>query len=210
MRTELLTLTAFAFTIGLGACQPAAAPDAGTSATAVSEAPAASEAADSAAVTAAPAGATPTADAAANIPAPAPAPTAQVVIASTDGEKAGLRIEVTELKRASGDTLSLKFALINDTDEPFGINSNYLGEGGIHHDYASVGAVHLVDAAGKKKYMVVRDSEKVCVCSKDVKAIPARSRANLWAKYPAPPVGTTTVNIVVPHFGPMDDVPISQ
>ena len=40
-------------------------------------------------------------------------------LATADGEKPGVRIEVQELKRTSGDTLSLKFALINDSTESF-------------------------------------------------------------------------------------------
>ena len=77
-------------------------------------------------------------------------------------------------------------------------------------DFSSVGGVSLVDAAGKKKYMVVRDSEKACICSRDVKDLPAGSRVNLWAKFPPPPEDVKRISIVIPHFAPMDDVPISQ
>jgi hypothetical protein len=130
-------------------------------------------------------------------------------IATTDGEQPGHKIEVTELKRSSGDTVSLKFVLVNDSDEELNLSSAYLGDRSLNEDYQSVGGVHLVDPVGKKKYMVVRDSERQCVCSNHVQSMPAHSRTNLWAKYPAPPAGTTVVSIVVPHFSPMDDVTIA-
>jgi hypothetical protein len=33
---------------------------------------------------------------------------------------------------------------------------------------------------------------------------------NLWAKFPAPPAGVNAVTVVVPHFIPMDDVPVQN
>lgn len=203
--TLSLALLSAAICAAISACQQPAS-------TAAPAAPAASAPAAPAAETAAasaPASDAATTPAASPATAAAPAAPAAAAIATADGEKPGLRIEVTELKRGSGDTVSLKFTLVNDTDEVFGIHSNYLGDTSLNEDYASVGGVHLVDAAGKKKYMVVRDSEKACVCSSGVKEIPAHSRASLWAKYPAPPATTTAVSIVVPHFSPMDDVPIA-
>ncbi len=48
---------------------------------------------------------------------PAPAAPAGPVLASTDGDRPGMRVEVVELKRASGDTINLKFTMINDSDK---------------------------------------------------------------------------------------------
>ena len=138
-------------------------------------------------------------------PAAVPAP---VILATSDGEITGARVEVLELKRGSGDTVSLKFVLVNDAEKPFSF-ANYLGNTSIGSDYRSVGGTHLVDSAGKKKYLVVRDSETNCVCSREIQDAAEKSRVNLWAKFPAPPVEVQKVSIVVPHFGPMDDVPIS-
>ena len=204
MRKALLPVAFLALGIGVASCSKAPPPE-----------PAAPPAADSTAASApAPTdAAAPATDASASpaaSPAAPAAAAAPAAIASADGEKAGIRIEVTELKRSSGDTVSLKFVLVNDSNEEFSISSAYLGDRSLNEDYQSVGGVHLVDPVGKKKYMVVRDSEKQCVCSNHVQSIPAHSRANLWAKYPAPPAGTNVVSIVVPHFSPMDDIAIAQ
>jgi hypothetical protein len=32
----------------------------------------------------------------------------------------------------------------------------------------------------------------------------------LWARFPAPPAGVQKVSVVIPHFLPIDDVPIGR
>ena len=144
---------------------------------------------------------------AANSPA-APQIPAGPAIATADGDMPGIRVEVQELKRTSGDTVTLKFAMINDTDKDmdFGYGFGDSGAG----DYNTIGGTHLIDAVGKKKYFVVRDTENTCLCSRGLSPIKPKTRANLFAKFPAPPGDVQKITVVVPHFIPMDDVPISQ
>ena len=155
--------------------------------------------------TAAPAApAAPVAQPAAVAPPPASAP----VLARSDGDKTGLSVEVTELKRSSGGTLTLKFVMINNTKEPIRFGADY-GAGGGNADDHTVSGTHLIDAVNKKKYLVVRDSEKRCLCSVMRANIEVGGRANLWAKFPAPPEDVKLIAVMVPHFAPMDDVPVS-
>lgn len=139
-----------------------------------------------------------------------PPPPAGAAIATTEGEKPGLVLRVTELKRGSGGTTMLRFTIVNgsDSDLGFGYEFGEPGQGGI--DYQSVGGVHLIDPVAKKKYLVVRDSSSgKCVCSQDLNAIKPGGQMNLWSKFPSPPPDVQRVTIVVPHFIPMDDVPVS-
>lgn len=139
-------------------------------------------------------------------PPAAAAPAPPAVVASTDGEQTGVRAEVTELKRGSGGTVTLKFTLINDSDQPYRMSDRL---GGLSYGN-NVSGVHLVDAANKKKYQVILDTEKKCLCSNGLETdIAAKSRINVWAKLPAPPEDVQQVSIMIPHFIPMDDVPIS-
>ena len=147
--------------------------------------------------------------AAAPAAAPAPAP-ASAAVASADGEKSGIRVEVTELKRVSGGTISLKFTFINDSEKKLGFGYDFGDPDHQIKDHGSVGGIMLLDPVGKKKYFVVRDSENTCLCSRGVHDIESKSRGNLWAKFPAPPEDVKKISVVIPHFGPMDDVPISQ
>ena len=133
-------------------------------------------------------------------------------VARTDGETAGLRIEVVDLKRSSGDTLTLRFNLINDSGAAFKPGEYYFGDykGYVNQDGDNLGAINLIDPVGKKKYFVVRDADKNCVCSTGLPSINTKSSAALWAKFPAPPGDVKKIGVVIPHFIPMDDVPISQ
>jgi len=135
--------------------------------------------------------------------APAPA------IAQADGETAGTKVEVQELKRG-GNSLMLKITLVNDSDKPLNFGYNFGDKDNQIKDFNTIGGVTLVDSVGKKKYFVVRDSENTCVCSSNIKDIPPKGRANLWAKFPPPPDDVQKISIIVPHFSPMDDVAISR
>ena len=131
-------------------------------------------------------------------------------VATTDGERPGTRVEVTELKRTSGGTLSLKFTMVNESDKSIGFGYDFGSRDNQIKDHATVGGITLVDPVNKKKYFVVRDAENKCVCASGLKDIPKGSRANLWAKFPAPPANVGKITIVIPHFAPMDDVPIAN
>jgi hypothetical protein len=139
-------------------------------------------------------------------------PTSTGAVASTEGETPGLRIDVTELKRTSGGTVNLKFVVVNNGAERFGRTSDYFGDYNVSADhYHDVSGIHLIDPVNKKKYFVVTDAEKKCVCSKAIfDRVEPGAKANLWAKFPAPPPDVTKVTIEIPHFQPMDDVPIAQ
>lgn len=159
---------------------------------------------------AAPAAALPEAQPAA--PAPAPAAASGLILAKSDGEKSGMSVEVTELKRNSGGTVTLKFTMINNTSENASFSQgDYVDPAGYGNpDNGSVSGVHLVDAVNKKKYLVVRASDtKSPLCSQRNADIVPGGRANLWAKFPAPPEDVKVITVMIPHFVPMDDVPIS-
>ncbi len=137
-------------------------------------------------------------------------PSAGPAIATADGDLPGIRVEVQELKRTSGDVVNLKFAMINDSDKELGIGYEFVDPDYSIKDHGGIGGVHLIDPVGKKKYFVARDTESTCLCSRSLPKIASRSRMQLWAKFPAPPEDVQKISVVVPHFIPMDDVPISR
>ncbi len=127
-------------------------------------------------------------------------------IATTDGETPGVKLEVQELKAGNG-VVMLKFTVVNDSDKP--LNGNVLADPNTG-EIRDVGGIYLADTANRKKYLVVRDSASHCLCSRSVEDIAPKSSINLWARFPAPPEGVQKISIVVPHFIPMDDVPLSR
>ncbi len=151
---------------------------------------------------------TATAPPAAAAAAAAPAPAAPTGLATADGEKSGVTAVVHELKRTSGGTVSLKFSITNGSQEDVSFGYNYADPAHDVIDFSSVGGVQLIDEANRKKYFVVRDSAGKAVCSQKIGDIKPGQTTNLWARFPAPPPEVQKISIVIPHFSPMDDVPI--
>jgi len=130
-------------------------------------------------------------------------------IATTDGESPDMSLKVTELKVSNG-VVMLKFTIVNDSSGSFDPDTLNDPRGGSLHDGHAIGGVYLLDAANKKKYLAVFDSENHCVCSRDSHDVQAKSRSNYWVKFPAPPENVVKIGVVVPHFVPLDDVPLSR
>jgi len=194
VRLAAFALLAFA----LGGCSGHQQSDAQSTAAPVSQ-PAAAQPVASAAPDAATQPATATTVAAA-------APNAGV--ASGDGDQTGTNLVVGALVRGS-DTLTLKFTLVNDSATPLLVGSRFDAPGYNAGRGRAMSGVHLIDTVSKKKYFPIADTDGNCICSQDVDDIAPKSSASLWVKFPAPPASVTKISVQVPHFIPLDDVPIA-
>jgi hypothetical protein len=134
---------------------------------------------------------------------PVPAPNSNA-LPSTQGEFPGLTLTIQELKRSS-NAVTLKFVLQSKGGMAFGYD---FGEG--TQEFGNVAGIHLIDAVNKKKYFVVRDADGSCVCSQHIANIAAGSQSVLWAKFPAPPEDVQKITVEIPHFPPIEDVPITR
>jgi hypothetical protein len=126
-------------------------------------------------------------------------------VARGEGEFTGIRVEIQELKQ-SGDTLTLRFTLLSDSDQEFDTNGKFTGEAS---GSRNVGGIYLLDPSNKK-YPVVLDEKKRCLCSESVENIKPRSSMNLWAKFKAPAEDVQAITVVIPHFLPIEGVPVSR
>lgn len=137
-------------------------------------------------------------------PASASSPAPSAGLAATQGEFPGITVAVQELKRSSNN-LTLKLVMTNQSSQGFG-TYNYFAE----TEGSSVDGVHLIDPVGKKKYFVIRDTGGACLCSRQVQAISPGAQSVLWAKFPAPPDDVQKMTVEIPHFPPLEDVPVSR
>ena len=128
-------------------------------------------------------------------------------LASSDGDKTGTKVVVHSLARSSGDTVTLKFTLVNNSAGQL-YTGIFHGDG--YHSSRDMSGVHLIDAVSKKKYFAIADTDGICLCSQGVDDISANTQAAVWAKFPAPPPSVTKITVEVPHFVPLDGVPIAQ
>ena len=118
-----------------------------------------------------------------------------------EGQTPGSKIVVSSVKRDAGGTVTLRFQLVNDGEEAV---KTY----GVFGEYFYLDKVTLMDAANKKKYLVVKSADGYCICSELKTDVVKGSRFNLWAKFPAPPDDVKKITVIVPGFEPVE-VPIT-
>lgn len=128
-------------------------------------------------------------------------------LAVANGDEPGIRAEVTDLKRGAGDVVTLKFTIVNESKKTIPL-STYLSETGRNVDVKTVSGVHLADPTNKRKMLVIRDEAQNPLCSAKLSDLAPGARASFWAKFPAPASDVSTVSVVIPHFEPLDDVPV--
>jgi len=129
---------------------------------------------------------------------------------ASEQHSSGARVDLLEVKRTSGGTVTLKFAVVNDSKEDIRIDEAFSEHG--YNDW-DVARVALLDTPNKKKYLVMRDSEKNCVCSRGKSGdhqIKGGTSRTLWAKFQAPPENVNKIAIEIPGTPPFEDIPISQ
>ena len=135
---------------------------------------------------------------------------------SVDGER--VSVVLTELRR-SGPTVVLNARLeIADPDSSAQVGSVF--DDGIYQQLADetqeegdvFDGVAMVDPEGRKKYLVARDEEGRCVCTNDLSGAFASEEApvQLTATLTAPPAGVTQVDLLIPHFETLRDVPLAE
>ncbi len=121
---------------------------------------------------------------------------------SSEGQIVGSKVVVRELKRDAAGTVTLRFQLVNDGDQKV---KTY----GVLGDLFTMDKVTLVDTGNKKRYLVVKDTEGVCVCSELKEDLEPGTAFNVWAKFPAPPDDVQQISVIVPGFEPVEAVPIT-
>jgi hypothetical protein len=139
-------------------------------------------------------------------PAQVSSPTvAASAIAIQTSDVVGVDVALLEVKRASGDTVNVRWEYRNKTGTSKQVQQNYnpqeLGE-----------ESYLIDAVNKKKFLVVRDAESHAVSAKHpgVRDVGPNETWTTWAKFPAPPESVTKISVYVPHAAPFEDVAISK
>lgn len=149
--------------------------------------------------------------------APAEAEPIVETLGSIDGGR--VRFILTELRR-SGPTviLNARLELADPASDRLQVSSTFddgtfqeLEDGGNEGGDVFDG-VALIDPEGKKKYFVARDETNRCVCSNGLSAAFVRAEApvELTATLAAPPPGVTQVDLVVPRFETLHDVPLAE
>jgi hypothetical protein len=121
-----------------------------------------------------------------------------------DTEWDDVSVELLGVKRASGDTLTIKFKYTNNGSEEIDISR----AGQFGHDNI-IEHVYFVDTKNNKKYLIVKDSEgKPLGTMLQYFALAPGASKSAWAKFPAPPTDVETITVYLPGSPPFEDVAI--
>ncbi|XRQ11805.1 OmpA family protein [Actinomadura welshii] len=126
-------------------------------------------------------------------------------------------VDLLALTRTAGDTVTARFKVVNDGDEPIDLGTS-LNEDG-HSldpnlgDALSASGIGLLDARNDMMYFPLQKTDKSdnCLCTR-LHGNPVRpgGHINVYATFPSPPADVRKVTVVVPLSVPFQDVPITD
>ena len=119
------------------------------------------------------------------------------VLAKIDGAN-GVNIVVTSAVRDQGGFVTVKGKIENTSDQAYTFDGWTLGDQEFRGKGPSVGGMTLVDKKGKKRYYILRDTDNNCLCTMFLNGIATGKTTDFFAQFPAPPAGTTEVDLQVP------------
>ena len=118
-----------------------------------------------------------------------------------DSDISGISLELTSVQR-TGDTIMVRFKYISTRDKPTRID-NEAGQ--------QVSDMYYVDAKNKKKYPIIKDTERKPLSSNlQYFEVGAGETKAGWAKFPAPPPDVTAISVYIPGAPPFENAPVAQ
>ncbi|MBQ0846766.1 hypothetical protein ACFU9Y_14495 [Streptomyces sp. NPDC057621] len=127
-------------------------------------------------------------------------PSAQQILAEV--KSGGLTLAVTSANRDDGGFVTVEGTVTNNSGKSWvaadwrGDERELAGNGG------SIAGASLVDQTGKKKYLVLRDTEGRCLCTRFTGGVRSGETTEWFAQFPAPPEDTTKVSFQVGSMPP--------
>ncbi|WP_031014513.1 hypothetical protein [Streptomyces sp. NRRL F-5727] len=131
---------------------------------------------------------------------PAEQPTEPLLVAK--GRK-GVELAIESAERDAGGFLTIKGRLSNSSGSAVSLPAEMRGdETEVVKHGKSLGGATLIDAVGKKRYYVLRDTDGRPLTTTGLDSLgPGKSTA-VFMQFPAPPASTTEVSFQLPTFEP--------
>ncbi|MFL1900656.1 hypothetical protein [Streptomyces tauricus] len=123
----------------------------------------------------------------------------QVLAESKQGD---ISLAITSAVRDPGGFLTVSGTVTNNGSRLF-VAADWRGdENELRQNASSVAGASLVDQTGKKKYLILRDTEGRCLCTRFVGGVKSGETAEWYAQFPAPPEDTAKVSFQVGSMPP--------
>lgn len=123
------------------------------------------------------------------------------VLAEVKGEN-GLTLVVSSASRDAGGFVTVEGTVTNNTGGRWMAVEWRGDERELAKNGGSVAGANMVDQAGKKKYLVLRDTSGRCLCTQFSGGVRDGESAQWFAQFPAPPEDTTSVDFQVGSMPP--------
>ncbi|MET9556826.1 hypothetical protein [Streptomyces sp. NPDC006645] len=111
-------------------------------------------------------------------------------------------LTITQVERAaSGKSVTVSATLKNaGTKGFFGISAYGGTDASIKGRMHTLAGATLTDAAHNMRYYVLRDTAGGCLCSTALRALKPGETVSVFAQFPAPPAGVSSVDFQLPTF----------
>lgn len=108
----------------------------------------------------------------------------------------GIRCDLLEVKRVSGNALLVRWRVVNTgaTASSYGFQWENL---------------YYIDPAENKRYSYLTDSEGNKILHTKEGSLQPSEQWLSWAKFPAPPPTSTKISMSIGGFAPFEDVPVT-
>lgn len=150
----------------------------------------------------------------------APAAAAPAAVVHEHDLYPGLQVAITSIKRTPENTLTLRWDMINTTDEPItmeDVRNNYQDMPDYFYD-----KVNLLDLTNRKKYSALKDGDGRHVgrairlqpdpgsSRGDHLVFPPKSKTSLWLKFPALSKEIQSIGVEINGVEPFGQMPITD
>ncbi|MEW1797185.1 hypothetical protein [Streptomyces niveus] len=121
----------------------------------------------------------------------------------------GFQFVVNTAARDKGGFLTVMGSIKNTTTDVKTIDLLWSGqESAVKRTGPSLGGITLIDKAEKKRYYVLRDTDGYPLTTTGLSSVEAGKSVSFFAQFPAPPDGTSEVDIQIPSM-PVATIEIS-
>ncbi|GAA0579818.1 hypothetical protein [Streptomyces crystallinus] len=130
-------------------------------------------------------------------PAGGPSTQSTEVLATISGTD-GVEVVINSAKRDAGGFVTVQGIVKNGSKNLFSAPGWQGSEQELRSNGASMAGAALVDKAGKKRYLILRDTDGRCLCSQFTTGIQAGQEAPFYTQFPAPPAPVQEVDFQLP------------
>ncbi|MBL1099103.1 hypothetical protein [Streptomyces coffeae] len=110
----------------------------------------------------------------------------------------GVEVTLHSAVRDSGGFVTVSGTLTNRGSEMFFALNWSSKEQELAKSRSSLSGASLIDKAGKKRYLVLRDTDGLCLCTTGLSGIKPNESRPVFAQFPAPPKDVKEVDFQIP------------